>query len=152
MKKLWSQSIIEQYQNVRSIIQMNDELTNLIIKKLGKHHDRNDIIGVVCERSTLSWTEAAKLIEQVEAEHGSMIAGRQRPFLIFVSAGTLILGIGLLFYNSQFFVGFLQRGVFEQILSLQGGYYRVIGLLTGLSMAVGGLLGLGKSVWPLLKE
>jgi hypothetical protein len=152
MKKLWSQSIIEQYQNVRSIIQMNDELTNLIIKKLGKHHDRNDIIGVVCERSTLSWTEAAKLIEQVEAEHGSMIAGRQRPFLILVSAGTLILGIGLLFYNSQFFIDFFQRGVFDQILSLQGGYYRVIGLLTGLCMAVGGLIGLGKSVWPLLKE
>ena len=40
---------------------MNEELTNLIIKKLGKHHDRNDIIGMVCERSTLSWTEAAKL-------------------------------------------------------------------------------------------
>jgi hypothetical protein len=131
---------------------MNDELTNLIIKELGKHHDRNDIIGLVCERSTLSWKEAAKLIEQVEAEHGSVIAGRQRPFLILVSAGTLILGIGLLFYNSQFFVGLLQRGVFEQILSLQAGYYRVIGLITGLGMAVGGLLGLGKSLWPLLKE
>jgi hypothetical protein len=131
---------------------MNEELTNLIIKKLGKHHDRNDIISIVCERSTLSWTEAAKLIEQIEVEHGSIIAGRQRPFLILVSAGTLILGIGLLFYNSQFFIGFFQRGVFEQIISLQGGYYRVIGLLTGVGMAVGGLLGLGKSVWPLLKE
>ena len=131
---------------------MNEELANLIINKLGKHHDRNDIIGVVCERSTLSWTEAAKLIEQVEAEHGSRIAVRQRPLVIFVSAGTLILGIGLLFYNSQFFMGFFQRGIFEQLISLQGGYYRVIGLITGLGMAVGGLLGLGKSIWPLLKE
>ena len=85
---------------------MNEELTNLIIKKLGKHHDRNEIIQTVCERSTLSWTEAGNLIEQVEAEHESMIAGRQRPFLILVSVGTLILGIGLLFYNSQFFIGF----------------------------------------------
>lgn len=131
---------------------MNEELTNLIIEKLGKHHDRNDIIGVVCERSTLSWTEAAKLIEQVEAEHGSMIADRQRPLLIFVSAGTLILGIGLLFYNSQFFIGFFQTGIFDQLISLQGGYYRVIGLITGVAMAVGGLLGLGKSIWPLLQE
>jgi hypothetical protein len=134
------------------MIQMNEELTNLIIKELGKHHDRNDIIGVVCERSTLSWTEAAKLIEQVEAEHGSMIAGRQRPLPIFVSAGTLILGIGLLFYNSQFSIGFFQRGIFEQLISLQGSYYRVIGLITGVAMAVGGLLGLGTSIWPLLKE
>jgi hypothetical protein len=134
------------------MIQMNEELNDLIIKKLGKHHVRNDIIAVVCERSTLSWTEAEKLIEQVEAEHGRMIAGRQGPFLILVSAGTFILGIGLVFYNSQFFIGFFQRGVFEQILSLQGGYYRVIGLITGLGMAAGGLLGLGKSVWPLLKE
>jgi hypothetical protein len=131
---------------------MNEELTNLVIKKLGKHHDRNDIIAMVCEQSTLSWTEAEKLIEQVEAENGSMIAGRQRPFLILVSSGTLILGIGLLFYNSQFFMGFFQREIFEQLLSLQGGYYRVIGLITGIGMAVGGLLGLGKSILPLLKE
>jgi hypothetical protein len=131
---------------------MNEELTKLIIKKLGKHHDRNDIIRMVCEQSTLSWTEAGNLIEQVEAEHESMIAGRQRPLLILVSVGTLILGIGLLFYNSQFFIGFFQRGIFEQLLSLQGGYYRVIGLITGLGMAVGGLLGLGKSLLPLLKE
>src|SRR5688500_10670824 len=130
---------------------MNKELTNLIIKKLGKHHDRNDIIQMVCEQSTLSWTEAAKLIEQVEAEHESMIAGRQRPFLILVSTATLILGIGLLFYNSQFFIVFFQRGIFEQLLTLQGGYYRIIGLITGIGMAAGGLLGLGKSVWPLLK-
>jgi hypothetical protein len=131
---------------------MNEELTKLIIKKLGKHHDRNDIIRMVCEQSTLSWTEAGNLIEQVEAEHKSMIAGRQRPFLILVSVGTLILGIGLLFYNSQFFIGFFLRGIFEQLLSLQGGYYRVLGLITGLGMAVGGLLGLGKSLLPLLKE
>jgi len=131
---------------------MNEELTNLIIKKLGKHHDRNEIIRSLCEQSTLSWTEAERLVEQVEAEHESMIAGRQRPFLILVSVGTLILGIGLLFYNSQFFIGFFQRGIFEQILSLQGGYYRVIGLITGLGMAVGGLFGLGKGLLPLLKE
>jgi len=131
---------------------MNEELTNLIIKKLAKHHDRNEIIRSLCEQSTLSWTEAERLVEQVEAEHESMIAGRQRPFLILVSVGTLILGIGLLFYNSQFFIGFFQRGIFEQILRLQGGYYRVIGLITGLGMAVGGLFGLGKSLLPLLKE
>ena len=131
---------------------MNEELTNLIIKELGKHHDRNEIIRSLCEQSTLNWTEAERLVEQVEAEHESMIAGRQRPFLILVSVGTLILGIGLLFYNSQFFIGFFQRGIFEQILSLQGGYYRVIGLITGLGMAVGGLFGLGKSLLPLLKE
>ena len=131
---------------------MNEELNNLIIKKLGKHHDRNEIIQTVCERSTLSWTEAERLIEKVAAEHGSTIASRQRPFLILVSAGTLILGIGLLFYNSQVFMSFFQRGIFEQILSLQGGYYRVIGLITGLGMALGGLIGLGKSLLPLLKE
>jgi len=131
---------------------MNEEINILIIKKLGKHHDRNEIIQTVCERSTLSWTEAERLIEKVAAEHGSTIAARQRPFLLLVSAGTLILGIGLLFYNSQFFMGFFQRGIFEQILSLQGGYYRVIGLITGLGMSVGGLIGLGKSLLPLLKE
>jgi hypothetical protein len=131
---------------------MNEEITNLIIKKLGKHHNRNEVIRAVCEQSTLSWTEAERLVEQVATEQESMIAGRQRPFLILVSAGTLILGIGLLFYNSQFLIGFFQRGIFEQLLSLQGGYYRVIGLITGLGMTAGGLIGLGKSLWPLLKE
>ena len=70
---------------------MNEELTKLIIKRLGKHHDRNEIIRSVCEESTLNWSEAEKLIDQVAAEHASTIAARQRPFLVFVSVGTLIL-------------------------------------------------------------
>ena len=131
---------------------MNEELTKLIIKRLGKHHDRNEIIRAVCEEGTLNWSEAEKLVDQVAAEHASTIATRQLPFLVFVSAGTFILGIGLLFYNSQFFLGFFQKGIVEQLLSVQGGYYRLIGLITGLGMVAGGLTGLGKSIWPLLQE
>ncbi|HEX6270933.1 MAG TPA: hypothetical protein VFZ43_11900 [Anaerolineales bacterium] len=131
---------------------MNEEITNLIIKKLGKHHDRNEIIRTVCERSTMSWTDAEQFIEQVAAEHKSIIAARQRPLLVLVGVGTLILGFALMFSNSQFIIAFFQQGLLEQLLSLQDGYYRAIGFITGVGMVAGSLIGLGKSFLPLLEE
>ena len=45
----------------------NEELSNLIIKELSHHHDRNAVINKVCEQSTLTWGEADRLIAEVEA-------------------------------------------------------------------------------------
>jgi len=119
----------------------NEELTNLIIKELGKHHDRKAIIQKVCEEGKLNWGEAERLIAEVEAQNKRKIAARQGPFLIFVSIGTLVLGIGLLAYNMEVLVSIFNRDLLQQILSLQSGYYRLAGLITGLGMTIGGLYG-----------
>ena len=119
----------------------NEELTTLIIKELGKHHDRKAVVQKVCEESCLNWGEAERLIAEVETQNRRKIAVRQGPILIFVSIGTLVLGIGLLAYNIELLVSIFNRDLLEKILSLQSGYYRLAGLITGLGMTIGGLYG-----------
>lgn len=126
---------------------MNDEeLTNLVIKELSKHHERQDIVQRVCEQSSLNWSQAERLIAEIEAKNKKKIAARQGPFLIIVSIGTLLLGIGLLAYNMELIVAIFNKDLLGQILSLQSGYYRLAALVTGLGMTIGGFYG----VWTTL--
>ena len=120
----------------------NEELINLIIKELSRHRDRQEIVRKICEAGTLTWSEAEKLIAEVEEQNKRKIAVRQGPLLIFLSIGTLVLGIGLLAYNMELLIALFNRDLFGQILGLQGGYYRLVGLVTGLSMTIGGLYGI----------
>ena len=131
---------------------MNEELTAFIINELSKHRDRKDIIGRVCERGGLNWKDAERLITLVESNHKRTIATRQAPLLLFFSIGTLLLGIGLLAFNMQILLAFFQKDVLGQILSLQSSYYRVLGLITGLGMTVGGLVGLWKAFAGIFPE
>jgi hypothetical protein len=138
--------IIGQHWNSpRSIAEMNEELTALIVKELAKHHDRKEIIRKVCEQGGLYWKDAERLIVLVEAKHKRMIGTRQAPFLLFLSIGTLLLGIGLVAFNMQILLVFFQKDVLGQVLSLQSSYYQIIGLCTGLGMTAGGLVGLWKA-------
>jgi uncharacterized membrane protein len=126
---------------------MNDEeLTNLVIKELSKHHERQDIVQRVCEQSSLNWSQAERLIAEIEAKNKKKIAARQGPFLIIVSIGTLLLGLGLLAYNMELIVAIFNKDLLGQILSLQSGYYRLAALVTGLGMTIGGFYG----VWTTL--
>ncbi len=131
---------------------MNEELTQLIIHDLGKHRSRNEIVRTVAEQGELDWRQAEKLVQQVEQEHRHTIARRQGPFLIFLSVGTLIIGILLLFYSAEFFIAFFQGDTLEKILSLRSGYYRLAGAVTGVGMVIGGLIGVWKTVVPLFDE
>jgi hypothetical protein len=124
---------------------MKEELTTLIIKELGKHHDRKEIVRKVCEQSGLNWKEAEELMLLVETQHKRTIAGRQTPLLLFLSIGTLLLGIGLLAFNMQILMAFFEKDILGQVLSLQSSYYRILGLITGLGMTIGGLVGLWKA-------
>ena len=133
---------------------MNEELTPFIIKELSKHRDRKDIVRRVCKQAGLHQKEAERLITLIEARHRRMLANRkiETPWLLFVSIGTLLLGIGLLGFNLQLVLAFFQKDIMEQILSLQSNSYQVTGLLTGLGMTVGGLIGLWKSFGIIFPE
>jgi hypothetical protein len=131
---------------------MDTELTQQIVNDLAKHRSRNEIIRSICEQEGLNWTEAEKLIQQVEQEHSRTIARRQGPLLIFFSVATLIIGVMMLLYSVEFFVAFFQGDTLEKILSVRSGYYRIVGAVTGLGMTVGGLLGFWKTVIPLLGD
>jgi len=131
---------------------MNEELTTFIIKELSRHRTRRDIIQRVCERGGLNWKQAERLIILIEAKHKRTVTVQQAPFLLFLSIGILLLGIGLLAFNLQILLAIFQRVVMEQILSLQSSSYRVIGLVTGLGMTIGGLVGLWKSFGTIFPE
>jgi hypothetical protein len=124
---------------------MDDKLTAFIIKELSRHHDRKDIVRKVCEQERLNWKQAEQLVILIEARHNRSIKVHQAPLLLFLSIGILILGVGLLGFNLQILIAFFQREVLMQSLSLQSGSYRVVGVLTGLGMTLGGLVGLWKS-------
>jgi hypothetical protein len=119
---------------------------------LSKHHDSKDIIHKICERSTLDWKDAERLITLVEAQHKRTIAARQTPMLLFLSIGTLLIGLGLLAFNMQILLAFFQKDVLGQILSLQSSYYQILGLITGLGMTVGGLVGLWRAIGAIFPE
>jgi hypothetical protein len=131
---------------------MNEELTPFIIKELGRHHSHKEIVEKICRRSTLNWTEAEQLVVLVEAQHRRVIASRQTPLLLFISVGTLILGIGLLAMNLQVLAGFTHKDLFAQVLTAQSSYYRIIALVTGLGMTGGGLVGLWRALGAIFPE
>ena len=131
---------------------MNEDLTALIINKLGKHHDRDAIILAVCEKGGLNWTQAEQLIEQVEAEHRGTIVTRQSPLLIAISAVTIISGMVLLGYGILFFADFIQVEPLQRVFLLRTGYLKIISMVTGLGMLGGGLYGLWKTVSDIIEN
>ena len=131
---------------------MNEELEQLIVRELSKHRSRNELIRTVCEQGGMNWPQAEHLVKQVEQQHGQTIARRQRPFLIFLSVGTLVMGIVLLAYSAEFFIAFFQGDTLGKILSMRGAFYRIAGAVTGLGMVIGGLIGVVQTVVPLLEK
>jgi hypothetical protein len=131
---------------------MNEELTAFIRKELSKQRDRKYIIRRVCERGGLNWKQAEQLITLIEARYRRTITVQQAPMLLFLSIGILILGIGLLAFNLQILLAFFQKDVLQQILSVQSSAYRIIGVVTGFGMSIGGLIGLWKSFEAIFPE
>jgi len=129
-----------------------EELIELVIRELGKHHERRDIVARICEQSTLGWGEAEQLVTEVESQYKRKIAARQGPLLIFVSVGTLVIGLGLLIYNIELIVAIFNKDLLGQVLSLRSGYLQLISLVTGLGMTVGGLYGLWNALAALLPD
>ena len=130
----------------------NEELIELVIRELGKHHERRDIVARICEQSTLGWGEAEQLVTEVESQYKRKIAARQGPFLVLVSIGTLVIGLGLLIYNIELIAAIFNKDLLGQILSLRSGYLQLVSLVTGLGMTVGGLYGIWNALAALMPE
>ncbi len=131
---------------------MDEQLAQSVVNDLAKHRSRNEIIRSICEQAGMNWPDAERAVQQIEQEHGRSIARRQSPLMIALSVGTLLIGIALLIYGLEFFIAFFQGSTLEQALSLRSAYLRIIGGFTGLGMTAGGLIGIWKTVMPLLGE
>ena len=131
---------------------MNQELTAFIVKELSRHRNRKDIVHKVCEQGGLHRKEAERLITLIEARHRRSLPETQTPWYLFLSIATLILGVGLLGFNLQMILAFLQKDVLSQVLSLRSNSYQVMGLITGAGLTVGGLIGLWKAFGVIFPE
>jgi hypothetical protein len=103
------------------------EATRFVIRQLGRHQSRNDIIRGLCERGRFDWRQAEQFVYRVENEHRRQIAARQMPFILFVAFATIIGGV-----------------VFVAI----GGFYFSC---TGSAMVLGGLIGIVSIVYRLIR-
>lgn len=121
---------------------MDEELTRRIVAELARQHNRNDIIRMVCEHAGLEWPQAEQVVKQVEAEQAHTIARKQSPLLIFLSIGSILIGIALLYLGFDYVMGFFRGQALEELLSVRTGLYRIGGAVTGLGMIVGGFIGL----------
>jgi len=130
----------------------NEELTNMIIKELGKLRDPKEITRKVCEQSTMNWNDAQRLVDEVAVQNKRKIAAKQSRLLIFLSIGILLLGIGLLIISAQFIFNVFQSDTMGQVLSIRRGYYALAEFVTGLGMTIGGFYGAWKTLADLLPE
>ena len=134
---------------------MNKEkATEFVVKELGKHHNRNDIIVTLCEQMKLNWREAELLVQEIESQQGRAIAIRQSPIIIVLGVGILLAGIWITFSNFLFFVGFFQsqHDTFSVMgtLELRALTIRAGSLISGLAMIAGGVIGSWKFFYRLL--
>jgi len=119
------------------------EATNFVIRELGRHRQRNDIIENLCAAAGISWGDAAKFVQQVETENKSAIALKQSPLITIIGLGTVLLGLGL---AARMVIATLQ-GVIILFLSFPVPYLgNIVYFLTGLTMIIAGLWGIWDTI------
>lgn len=117
--------------------------TDFVIRELGRHRQRNDIIQKLCETSGVNWRDAEKFVQQVEAENGSAIALKQSPIVTLIGIGFAIGGLGLMFWV----VTETLRGVIIFFLNFPVPYLgNITYFFTGLAMMLGGLWGMWDTI------
>ena len=126
---------------------MNEELTRRIVNELARQHNRNDIIQMVCEGSSMNWGEAEQFVKNVESEHAHAIVRKQSPLMIILSIGSVLMGIILVYLAADYLMGYFRGQAVEQLLSARTGLYRMAAGLTGIGMIVGGAIGLYDAVF-----
>lgn len=65
-------------------------ITDAIIRELGDHRSREDIIRMVCTQTNYKWDEADALIAEIERTNRKKIAKRRFPLLLFLALSTAI--------------------------------------------------------------
>ena len=119
---------------------MNEqEAIDFVIRELGKHHPKNDIIQKLCESNSMNWNQAEKFIQQVESQYRGSIASKQSPVITLMGIGLVLAGLIL----SVFIIYETLQGVIIFFLRLPIPYLgNVTYFLAGIGMIAGGLRGM----------
>jgi hypothetical protein len=119
----------------------NAEITQFIIRELGRHRSHNDITTSVCERTGLRWDEAEKVVADVQINHHGEITGRQNKLLIYIGILTVIGGFGLTIWVLA--ITFQWWSIYFRYLPIPYSI-NVILLVVGVVTTFGGVFGLMK--------
>ena len=120
------------------------EATDFVIRELGKHHPKNDIIQKVCESvDGMNWGEAEKFVQRVELENTGAIARKQSPLVSLIGGATTLLGLGLMLWIG---IATLQ-GYIIFFLSFPVPYLgNIFYFFMGLAMTIGGIWGMWDTI------
>ena len=119
------------------------QATEFVIRELGSHRQRNDIIQTLCEKGGINWKAAEKFVEQVEAENTGAIALRQSPLITVIGMGTALGGLGLMIW----IVTATLQGIAIYFLSFPVPYLGNISyFFIGLAMMVAGIWGTWETI------
>jgi hypothetical protein len=127
---------------------LKEEITQYVINALGRHRSRNDIIEYLCTHANMQWSEAEKLVRQIEARHGSEIHARQSPLIILLGITGMIGGLILIAYCLFYFLILPLRDPDLMIRSSRGALNAIIALIGGISLITGSIVG----TWKTIKE
>ena len=73
-----------------------DQLTQTVVRELGRHRSRNDIIISVCNSTGMDWKQAEAFVQQVETSQTKAIASRQAPLILALAIVGIIGGLSTL--------------------------------------------------------
>lgn len=126
----------------------SEEITKYVVNALGRHRSRNDIVEYLCTHKNMQWTDAEKLVRQIEVRHSSEIHSRQSPLIIALGIASLIGGFVLVAYALLYFI-FLPRLDPEMLArSSRGAIYVIGAFITGIGLITGAIVGM----WTTIKE
>ena len=116
-----------------------EQAREFVIRQLGRHNPKNDIITYLCEQGGMNWSEAEKFVKEVEFENSSEIALKQSPLIVLL--GSIILLGGILLSGTIFIMTIQGYVIF--LLKLPIPYLgNIVYFVIGIAMIVGGLRGM----------
>ncbi len=124
------------------------ELTQHVIKQLGKHAPRDPLAQEVCQKGNMSWPQAKTFIRLVQIRHRRQIGLRQRlPALLMRGTASLI---GLIIAGAILVMTLNGSIIF--FLSFPIPYLgNLVYFGLGAAMSTGGLKGTWKNIKQILK-
>ncbi len=125
-------------------LRMNEETaTDFVIRELGKHHSRNDVIQRLCEVTSMNWGQAENFVREVETRNAGVIAQKQSPLIAVIGVLTTIFGFGLSIWVAYETL----HGVIIFFLSFPVPYLgNITYFVVGIGMVAGGIRGMWETI------
>jgi hypothetical protein len=130
------------------------ELRKWVVGCLSSHKKPNDIIFQLCRRTSWDWGQSKRFVEQVVEMDQKQVHQQRMPLLLGI--GVLMMIGGAVAFIPAFLDLIATLSLLEPpldgsefmtlVVMAEGGYFRIIRLVTGLAMFIGGSYGIISAV------